>query len=137
MLKNQHKEEIVDDALKKFTIGFANSIEKAQSGQIRRSKVDRVQVTSFCLLTELPSSTPYKEIYMILICCVKNKCGEGSELLLRVIDYAKQNKFNKLSLHSLNEKKLLDWYLYHGFKIIETIYEGSEVKAIKLAIDLL
>lgn len=67
---------------------------------------------------------------------MKNKPGEGSELLQHIIEYAKENKYTRLSLHALNEEKLLSWYLCHGFKIIETIFEGTQIKAIKLAIDL-
>lgn len=40
-------QEIINSALKKFDIGFANVIQKAQQGQMQRSKADREQVTSF------------------------------------------------------------------------------------------
>jgi len=133
--RGQIYQEIIDDALKNFTIGFANVIEKAQQGKKRQRKADRIQVTSFSLLSVFSSSTIYKELYIILICNTKNRLGEGSELISHIIDYAKENKYSRLSLLSLNEKSLLDWYLQHGFKIIQTIYQGSEVKAIKLAID--
>lgn len=130
-------QEIINNALSKFTIGFANVIEKAQAGKMRKSRSDRTQITSFCLLFEIPPSFPtYKELHIILICGMQTKNGEATELLHYVMEYAKQNKYNRLSLHSLDEKKLLDWYLEHGFKIVDTIYEGSEIKAIKLAIDL-
>lgn len=67
---------------------------------------------------------------------MKNKQGEGTELLLYGIDYAKQNGYNRISLQSLNEQKLLDWYRKYGFKIIEMLYEGTEIKVVKLSIDL-
>ena len=130
-------QEIIDEALKKFEIGFAKVIEKAQSGQTQRSKADKVQITSFSLLFEMPSiSITYKELFIQLICGLKSKRGEGTELLLHIIDYAKQNGYNRLSLQSLNEKKLLEWYLYHGFKIVEVLNEGSEIKGFKLSMDL-
>lgn len=129
-------QEIIYAALKKFDIGFANVIQKAQQGQ-RRKKADSVQITSFVLLSEGSKITPtYKELFLELICGMKNKQREGSQLLFYAIDYAKQNNYDRLSLQSLPEKELLDWYHHHGFKIIEMLYQKQEVKVVNLAIDL-
>ena len=67
---------------------------------------------------------------------MKSKRGEGSILLKQIIEYSKQQGYSRLWLHAINEKRLLEWYLSHGFKIVETIYEGADIKAIKFSIDL-
>jgi hypothetical protein len=130
--REQIYQETIDDSLRKFTVGFARVIEKAQIGQSRRKKSDKIQITSFCLLAEYPSPA-FSEIFLLLLCGMENKHGE--ELLKQSIEYAKENKYNRLSLFSLNEEKLLNWYSSHGFKITETVLDGIKVKAFKLSMN--
>lgn len=134
--RGQIYQEIINNALNEFKIGFANVIDKAQIGQSKRSG-DQVQITSFCLLTVIESPlVMYKELHIKLICGMENKHGEATKLLQHVIEYAGENNYNRVSLHSLNEESLLNWYLKNRFRIIETICQGSEIKAVSLAIDL-
>lgn len=102
----------MEGSLNDFRFGFLHKTPIAQVGKIRRTRHTSYSITSFILCK--PYSTNNIEIKLL---CSRSKKKQGEQLLKVVETYARNLGMSALSLSSLPEKKLIDWYKSQGFQV--------------------
>lgn len=107
----------ITGCLSDFTFGFIHLTPVAQIGATRRYPT-RKRVYSFVLCKQ----TTHNCVDVRLI-CARARSKEGSLLLDRVEKFAKEEKMEILSLSSLPEYRLVDWYKQKGFHIKTDIHD--------------
>lgn len=98
-------------SLDDFQFGFIHATPIAQIGRMRRG-TPTLYISSFVLCKKMTN----ENIDMKLICSRPDN-REGSLLMKNVEKYAKEQGFKILSLFSLPDYKLVEWYKKQGFCI--------------------
>lgn len=102
----------IEGSLNDFHFGFLHKTPIVQVGKTRRTRHSSYYITSFILCKQY--STNNIEIKLL---CSRPKKKEGEKLLKVVETYVRSIGMPTLSLSSLPEKKLIDWYKSQGFQI--------------------
>ena len=112
---------------KDYDFGFINKINVAQIGQTRsKSANSTIRVSSFILCKLHPN---FEEIDISIICSRPNS-KNGKTLIELVTKKAMEMKYKYLSLLSIGDVKLVNWYKSQGFEIIsEKVYPDGDLKA--------
>ena len=66
-------------------------------------------------------------LHIKLLCCLKG-LNLGSKLINKVIEYAIEQGYKKISLNALYEDRLIEWYKKQGFKLTTINYYNFEGK---------
>ena len=127
--KKALQEKALLAAVKKFDFGYAILKNKAAAGNKVNNINDKYLLAAYILFRiDYFNNEPC--IYVELICSHKNYKGEnyGKMLLDLCIEYGKNNEIFYVQLHSLNEIKLLEWYMANEFSIVAPIKVKDEIK---------
>lgn len=96
-------------SLDDFHFGFTHATPRAQIGRMKRGHA-ALHITSFILC-----KTMTKDDINIKLICARPNSHEGCLLLRQVEAYALEKGFKTISLFSLPEYKLVEWYTKQGF----------------------
>ena len=66
-------------------------------------------------------------LHIKLLCCLKG-LNLGSKLIHKVVEYAIEQGYKKISLNALYEDRLIEWYKKQGFKLTTNNYYNFEGK---------
>jgi ribosomal protein S18 acetylase RimI-like enzyme len=66
-------------------------------------------------------------LHIKLLCCLKG-LNLGSKLIHKVVEYAIEQGYKKISLNALYEDRLIEWYKKQGFKLTTNKYYNFEGK---------
>lgn len=98
-------------SLDDFQFGFVHATRKSQVGRMKRGK-SNLHIASFVLCKKMTNNN----LDLKLVCSRPNN-REGVLLIHNVEQYAKEEGFKILSLFSLPDYKLVEWYKKQGFVI--------------------
>ena len=98
-------------SLDDFKFGFVHATPIAQIGRMKRGKPG-LPIASFVLCKPMTD-----ENIDIKLICSRPNTQEGSKLIRKVEEYAKEQGFQVLSLFSLPDYRLVQWYKSQGFVI--------------------
>ena len=116
------------NSIRKFDYGFAIIKNKA-FGENNLNINHKYSLVAYILFRiDYLNNTEY--IFIDLVCSNKNHKNEhyGTQLLNLCCDYAKKNNISYIQLHSLNEIRLIEWYMKQGFNIVFPIKLNDEIK---------
>ena len=125
--RNIINKKYISSQSKDYDFGFIHKTNVAQIGQTQsRNKKSTIRVSSFILCKLHPD---FEEIDISLICSRPNS-KDGKILIELVTQKAVDMKYKYLSLLSIGELKLVNWYKSQGFEIIsEKAFPNGELKA--------
>lgn len=98
-------------SLDDFQFGFVHATPKAQVGRMKRGG-SSLYIASFVLCKKMTD----QNVDIKLICSRPN-AREGSTLIQNAEEYAREQGFKIMSLFSLPDYKLVEWYKKQGFQI--------------------
>lgn len=122
----------LDSAIEKFDYGFVYMVQKAQLGQSLLKVENRYNVNGFLLMEGLGEY----ELRIHLICVTESSKGLGMLLMQQAIQFAKENDYANITLYSLPESSLVNWYQQFGFTIINEIMKGGEIKVYLMSMNI-
>lgn len=129
--RNEIYQEILLESLQNFTGGFVILSDIAQIGQRRRS--NRKMVEAFVLFRDVEISVRAKELFISLICSRNAIKKHGSLLMKSIFDFVCPNdRYRSISLESLPEDRLVNWYRKIGFEVIKSTYNDDPDQKVKV-----
>lgn len=111
----------IHSCLQDFTFGFIHRTPFAEVGKKKRSTQKCHRIYSFVLCKKVSDD----DVDIKLVCARVNS-REGANLLKLVEDHTKQLHFKSVSLTSLPDYKLVDWYKKNGFVIRSEIHDPKK-----------
>jgi hypothetical protein len=125
--RNIINKNYINSQSKDYNFGFIHKMNVAQIGQTKsRKQKSTIRISSFILCKMYPD---FEEIDISLVCSRPNS-KDGKMLIELVTQKAIDMKFKYLSLLSIGELKLVNWYKSQGFEIIsEKAFPNGELKA--------
>jgi len=106
---------------KDYDFGFIYKTPVDQIGQARSKRNLKYNISSFILCKLNPK---FEDIEISLVCSKPNK-KQGKMLIDLVIMKALEMKYKYISLLSIGETKLVNWYKKQGFEIVSSKYLPS------------